>query len=314
MVATTSANASNFLLQGPRYEIDCDSPDYPAALRELVSPPEVLYVIGNPHCLTMGLSIVGARKATPYGKSCAEKFASLAAEQGIPVVSGGALGCDSAAHKGALKQQGTTVAVLGGGCDQLYPAQNRKLFQQIIDSGGAVISENPWNMKPLGYMFRLRNRIIAALSKATLIVEAGLPSGTFSTADEALLLGREVMVVPGAITAPNSKGSNRLLFQGATPVVDSETFLTTLLSLYPQEQRSEMQQVALLGEKSACLCEDPLVRALIAEPLDSDQIYAFATQYCGNENPHSWAALRIEEAQDAGLIALYPNGCYGPLL
>lgn len=100
------------------------------------------------------------------------------------------MGCDSQAHKSALEANGTTVAVLGGGCDQLYPKKNKALFQEIVNKGGAVISEHFWSFPPLPYQFRARNRIIAGLSRATLIVEAGLPSGTFSTADEALEAGR----------------------------------------------------------------------------------------------------------------------------
>lgn len=312
-----SAKAIDTRLQGPRYEIDYDSPLYPASLRELADSPRTLYVIGNPHCLHRGISIVGARKATPYGRSCAARFASLAAQNDITVISGGARGCDSLAHKGALENQGATVAVLGGGCDQIYPAQNKGLFQDIIDAGGAVISEHEWGFCPLPFTFRLRNRIIAALSRATLIVEAGLPSGTFSTADEALALGREVLVVPGAITAPNSKGVNRLLFQGAVPIVDDETFLETLISLYPQEGSS------LVGASSrgACgkgpasdLLNDPLVSAIMAEPLDPEQIHVLAQMYCGAQNPAAWSAVRIEEAQDAGLISRYPDGSYGPLM
>lgn len=305
-------------LIGPRFELTYDSPFYPDGLRELASPPRTLYVIGNPCCLRVGLSVVGARRATPYGKSCAQRFSALAAQQGITIVSGGARGCDSAAHQGALDQHAATVAVLGGGCDKLYPAQNKQLFQRIIDEGGAIVSENTWDFDPLPYTFRTRNRIIAALSKATLIVEAGLPSGTFSTADDALGLGREVMVVPGAITAPNSKGANRLLFQGALPIVDDESFLEALASLYPQEQRDFMRYQAPKApakeQDPPLLFDDPLVRAIATEPLDREQIYTIATQYCGDENPSAWAAVRIEEAQDAGLIALYPDGSYGPFL
>ena len=310
------AKAQDAPLVGPRYEIDVNSAEYPDALRELPAPPRMLYVIGDPQCLRLGLSIVGARKATPYGKGCAQRFAALAARQGIPVVSGGARGCDSAAHLGALEHHGATVAVLGGGCDKIYPAQNRALFQRIIDEGGAIVSEQEWGFEPLPYTFRLRNRIIAALSKATRLVEAGLPSGTFSTADDALSLGREVMVVPGAITAPNSKGANRLLFQGAVPIVDDETFLEALVSLYPQELKEGVlarSSVVAVAQDAAQLFDDPLIRALIAEPLDQEQIYSFALQYCGKENPSAWASVRIEEAQDAGLITCYPDGSYGPL-
>ncbi len=306
------------LLEGPRSEIDNKSAAYPDMLRELQFPPSVLYVIGDLQSLRGGLSIVGARKATPYGRSCAERFAFQAAKQHVTIVSGGARGCDSAAHRGALKASGLTVAVLGGGCDQLYPAENAALFQQIIDQGGAVVSEHPWDFPAMPYTFRARNRIIAALSKATLIVEAGLPSGTFSTADEALQLGREVLVVPGSITTPNSRGVNRLLYQGALPVVDDESFREILASLFPQVQKGKENHLCTDEgsghDFSSPLFDNPLIRAVIAEPLDAEAIYRLAAQYCGAENPSAWAALRIEEAQDAGLIARYPDDTYGPLL
>lgn len=304
-------------IEGPRFEIDMNSPLYPDSLRELQIPPEMLYVIGNPHCLRSGLSIVGARRATPYGRGCAQRFASAAAKRGITIVSGGAKGCDSAAHKGALAEKGCTAAVLGGGCDHIYPAENFRLFQDIVNSGGAIVSEHPWSFPAKPYTFRARNRIIAALSKATLIVEAGLPSGTFSTADEALQLGKEVLVVPGSITAPNSRGANRLLYQGAIPIVDDESFEEIIGSMYPrplEDTLGGLFQMEREERKSSPLYGDPLIRAIISEPLDTEAIYALAAQLCGDENPSAWAAVRLEEAQDAGLISRYPDGTYGPLL
>ena len=319
MVSDYASRNNAVKLEGPRYVIDIKSAAYPDALRELQSPPQKLYVVGNPHILRSGLSIVGARKATPYGKSCAKRFAALAASRGITVVSGGAKGCDSAAHVGALDEKGKTVAVLGGGCDCLYPLENAPLFQRIVDSGGSVISEHEWGFPAKPYTFRARNRIIAGLSEAALIVEAGIPSGTFSTADEALQLGKEVLVVPGAITAPNSQGCNRLLYQGALPVVDDESFVELLVSLYPQYMKSSGYSSYASSQVGSCgdmglLMEDPLVRAIVAEPMDSESIYALAAQYCGQESPSLWAASRIEDAQDAGLISRYPDGSYGPLL
>lgn len=339
-------------LKGSRYVIDSKSSEYPEQLRELECPPKTLYVLGNPASLQSSISIVGARKATPYGKTCAERFAGLAARMNITVVSGGAYGCDSAAHTGALKQGGVSVAVLGGGCNRIYPARHKDLFQQLIDSGGALVSEQEWDFNPLPYTFRLRNRIIAALSRATLIVEAGMPSGTFSTADDALSLGREVMVVPGAITAPNSKGSNHLMFQGAVPIIDDNSFLQLMHSLYDAplahtcgtssnatsnttgNTTSKQHSIASISAGTPVRCgsmqeraqaptqpktqvqsslfDDPLICALLTEPLSQEEIYSLALRYCKNENPSSWAAVRVEEAQDAGLISCYADGSYGP--
>lgn len=143
------------------------------------------------------------------------------------------------------------MVVLGGGCDCIYPESNRDLFQEVVDKGGAVISEHQWQFPPMPYTFRARNRIIAGLSRATLIVEAGLPSGTFSTADDALSSNREVLVVPGAITSPTSRGANRLLYQGATPIVDEETFEDVIFNLYgclkvQDMRKKEVSETSLL--------------------------------------------------------------------
>lgn len=118
------------------------------------------------------------------------------------------------------------------GCDKLYPEENASLFQRIIDAGGAIMSEHQWDTSPLPYMFRARNRLITGMSKGVLIIEAGMPSGTFATADDALAAGKEVMAIPGPITSKQSRGANRLIYQGATPIVDDETFADQLFALF----------------------------------------------------------------------------------
>lgn len=227
-------------LTGNRTIIERGCEKYPEALLDLESPPERLFVIGDAEALQGDLlAIVGARRATPYGRECARRFAASCAIRGVTVVSGGASGCDAAAHAAALEHGGRTVAVLGGGCDRLYPAANAELFQRIVDAGGAVVSEYPWEAEPKPYQLRARNRITAAISRGLLIAEAGLPSGTFSTADEALRIGRAVMAVPGPINSRASSGSNRLIYQGATPIVDDESFEETLSSLFGAEPNSK---------------------------------------------------------------------------
>ena len=227
-------------LAGNRAILERGDEGYPQALLDLENPVERLYVIGDPEALQGDLlTIVGARHATPYGRECARRFAASCAIRGVTVVSGGARGCDAAAHAAALEYGGRTVAVLGGGCDRLYPAANAELFQRIVDAGGAVVSEHEWEEEPRPYHFRARNRITAALSRGLLIAEAGLPSGTFSTADEALALGRAVMAVPGPIDSRASSGSNRLIYQGATPIVDDESFEETMFSLFGAEPNSK---------------------------------------------------------------------------
>lgn len=238
-------------LRGPRWELVRGSLGYPCVFENISAPPKCLYGIGNADALKPGLAVVGARKATPYGRACAEKFAGQAARRGIVIISGGARGCDAEAHRAALSAKGTTVVFLGGGCDEIYPPEHFILFQEIIDKGGAVVSEHPWDFRPLPYTFRARNRLIAGLARAVLIVEAGLPSGTFSTADEALSAGREVLVVPGAISSPYSRGANRLLFQGATPVVDDETFQDILFNVFGLLKQQDLSESIKQGKPSA---------------------------------------------------------------
>ena len=219
-------------LQGARSELAPAHPLFPRDLSELAEPVKRLYTIGRVGLLTMpSLAIVGARKASPYGLSCAYRFGKRAAEAGIAVVSGGAIGCDQAAHRGALEAGGQAIVVLGCGADVVYPARARLLFEEALAAGGVIASEAPWGSPPAKWAFRKRNRVIAALAKATLIVEAGLPSGTFSTADYTLSQGKDVLVVPGSIDSPDARGSNRLLLQGATPVIDIESFDDALNSV-----------------------------------------------------------------------------------
>jgi DNA processing protein len=214
-------------------EIARQDPRYPEGLHHVEQPPARICVRGECGILPQpGLAIVGARKATPYGLACARRFARLAAFRGIIVVSGGAIGCDQAAHGGALEAGGKTIVVLGCGADVVYPARGRALFSQIVAEGGAIVSEAPWGSPPSRWGFRRRNRLIAGIAQATLIVEAGLPSGTFSTADATLAQGKEVLAVPGSIFAQESKGANRLISQGAVPIVDDESFQDALSQIF----------------------------------------------------------------------------------
>lgn len=299
------------VLQGERTVLERDSPAYPRALADVAQPPGRLYVVGDPSSLEEGIAIVGARKATPYGRGCAQRFARLAAARGIVVISGGARGCDAAAHRASIEAGGRTVAFLGGGCDRLYPAEHAGLFQRIVDAGGAVVSEHSWDEDPRPYRFRLRNRLIAGLARATLIVEAGLPSGTFSTADEALAAGRDVLVVPGAITAASSLGANRLLYQGAMPVIDDETFEDALFSLFgclKQERTGEDGRLSVLGSAAS----NPVAEALRSEPLGMERLFDLAAASCGKAEPRAWLMERLVEAELAGVVARYPDGRWGP--
>ena len=307
----------NLLLsEGNRFEIRRGEPGYPDAFSRLVDPPERIYLIGDPGALEEGLAIVGARKATSYGAGCARRFAVRAAQRGVTVISGGARGCDAAAHLGALDAGGRTVAFLGGGCDRVYPREHAGLFRRIVEQGGALVSENPWRFQPLGWTFRRRNRLIASLARATLIVEAGLPSGTFSTADEALSASRDVLVVPGAITAASSRGANRLLYQGASPIVDDESFDDALFSLFgclKQQTPSDLEGGAGKPRQGKRRSLDPVAAALAVEPLRMDDLLAIAQRHCGSQDARSWLAVKLAEAEANGLAARYPDGSWGPI-
>ncbi len=304
-------------LFGPRLELSQDDERFPEALKQIPAPPERLFVIGDAAALQSGIAIVGARKATPYGIGCAKHFAALAAERGIVVISGGARGCDIAAHQAAISAGGKTVVFLGGGCDNLYPVEHTEIFQHIVDSGGAVVSEHPWSYPPLRQGFRARNRLIAGLAKATLIVEAGLPSGTFSTADEALAAGKEVLAVPGAITSKTSLGANRLIQQGAIPIVDDESFGQYLFQTYGallQERKERSANAAMANERLSRGDVAPLLAALRAEPLSMEELNKLALQHGDKDDPLTWLVIWLAEAERDRLICRYPDGRYGALL
>ena len=310
----SASSPQNDLLTGRRTIVERGSAAYPERLMRCASPPQHLYIIGDASVLGRpSLSIVGARKATPYGRGCARRFATLAAERDIVIVSGGARGCDSEAHRAAIAAGVPTVAFLGGGCDRIYPAEHFSLFQSIIDGGGAVVSERDWTFPPVPYAFRARNRLIAGLSAATLIVEAGLPSGTFSTADEALAAGNEVLAVPGSITSASSCGANRLIYQGATPIIDDDAFLDALFDIYGCLR----QEVAASSGGGAASVEvpDPLLAALRAEPLGMEKLREIARESApSGEDPWVWLMLRLAALEQKGAIERYPDGRFGPVV
>ena len=297
-------------LYGPRCVLRPGDAQFPAQLASIPRPPKALYVVGDPSALEAGLAVVGARKATPYGIGCARRFAEAAARRGVCIISGGARGCDAAAHEAALAAGAKTVVFLGGGCDKPYPAEHAALFERIANSGGAVVSEHPWDAPPLPQRFRLRNRLIAGLARAVLIVEAGLPSGTFSTADEALAAGRDVLAVPGAITSAASRGANRLLYQGATPVVDDDSFNDALFSLFGclKQETFERHSAGQGGAEPP----DALASALAAQPMGMEELYELAKRHCGEDDPRSWLMRRLAAGEQAGAFARYPDGRFGP--
>ncbi len=266
-------------------------PEYPLEFEDLSDPPKQLFGYGNPSILGGGLAIVGARKATPYGLACARRFSVWTAGQGIPVVSGAAMGCDLESHRAALSVGGPTVAVLPGGPDIDYPKRASDVLSQVRIHG-AVISEAPWGSLPQRWSFPRRNRLIAALSVALLVVEASLPSGTFSTADHALDIGREVYAVPGSIFAPECRGSNRLIRQGATPITDISE-LAEALGFDPFEADLTVHSPT------------PVLAALNTSPMRPDDL----AREMSMDIVSTMRVLGALEA--AGKIVRYPDGRYG---
>ncbi|KKU14904.1 DNA protecting protein DprA [Candidatus Wolfebacteria bacterium RIFCSPLOWO2_01_FULL_45_19] len=199
------------------------------SLKEIPNPPKNFYVEGIlPDFSRPWLAIVGTRKATSEGLRLAKNFAKELAQNNCVIVSGLALGIDSAAHQGALDGGGQTVAVLANGLDNIYPAQNENLAKKILETGGAIVSEYPDGTPSLPHQFLERNRIISGLSIATVVIEAPQKSGALATAGFAASQGREVFVIPGPISHSNYRGSHALIRDGARLVTSPEEVLEDL--------------------------------------------------------------------------------------
>ncbi len=202
---------------------------YPELLRQIPKPPPLLYVRGNPECLRLPqIAIVGSRNPSSGGADNARLFSAYLAERGFTITSGLALGIDACAHSGALEAKGKTLAVMGTGIDLIYPGRHRGLAQQIIDGGGALISEFPLGTSSQAANFPQRNRIISGLSLGTLVVEAAVQSGSLITASYALQQNREVFAIPGSIHNPLARGCHQLIRQGATLVETAQDMIDQL--------------------------------------------------------------------------------------
>ncbi len=209
---------------------------YPQALLQINNPPAVLYAIGRLSLLNHpAIAMVGSRNATAQGERNAENFAENLCNQGLCIVSGMALGIDGAAHRGALKSNGSTIAVVGTGLDIVYPAKHRELAHQIAERG-LILSEFPLSTPSKAGNFPRRNRLISGLSLGCLVVEANIDSGSMITARLATEQGREVFAIPGSIHSPVSKGCHSLIKQGAKLVESSTDILEELQHLIPKKQ------------------------------------------------------------------------------
>lgn len=229
-IAESNIDASLRWLEEPdQHLLLANSPLYPPALRAIRDYPAALFIKGNIHVLnTPQLAVVGSRAHSFYGEQWGSLFCETLAAAGLTITSGLALGIDGVAHRGALRAQGKTVAVLGSGLYDIYPRRHRSLAMQIVEAGGVLVSEFPLGAQPLPANFPRRNRIISGLSLGVLIVEAALKSGSLVTARCALEQGREVFALPGALGNPGSEGPHWLIQQGAMAVTSPADIVANL--------------------------------------------------------------------------------------
>lgn len=288
---------------------------FPRQLREIYDPPLVLYLLGNTEVINKpGIAVVGTRHPTPYGVGMAERLACDLAARGLVIFSGMARGVDSAAHRGALNGRGQTVAVWGTGIDEVYPKENKKIADQILAAGGAIITEFPLGTFPAPQNFPIRNRIISGISIAVLVIEAGEYSGTRVTARCALEQGRDVLAVPGNVTNKMSWGPNTLIKQGAALVatwedVWEELPTDTRLALTPVEQPASNEPCsASLFQGAELSPQEKRVLGLL-KPDESTHLDQLVERLCAHlSSSEIFAALF--ELELAGRIRALPGKYY----
>jgi DNA processing protein len=278
-----------------------DDDDYPRALLTIADPPPVLFFRGQAALLNRpSLAIVGSRNATAPGRETAEDFASALSAAGLCIVSGLALGIDAAAHRGGLAEQGRSLAVVGTGIDRVYPAANRDLAQRLAEEGG-VVSEFALGTPPLPGNFPRRNRLISGLTRGVLVVEATLASGSLITARFAAEQGRDVFAIPGSIHSPFSKGSHRLIKEGAKLVETAQDVLEEWAMAGPTAPSRPPASPTAAGDAA---------RVLDALGHDPGSIDVLA-QRCGLSADAISVAL--VELELAGEVASLPGGLYQKL-
>jgi len=280
-----------------------DSPDYPPLLRQTPERPPVLLVRGDlDERDQFAVAIVGTRRPSPYGREVAAKLARDLAEMGFTIVSGGAVGIDTAAHAAVVRSGGRTVVVLGCGLDVPYPSLNQALFRDVVESGlGALITEFPLGAQPEAWRFPARNRIISGMSLGVVVVEAGQQSGALITAGTAADQGRDVMAVPGNIDRPHSMGANALIRDGAALVTCAQDVINALgvLVLERPKDQTPSSREAELPE-----VQRRLISHLNLTPKHIDVLAAEA----GVGTAEASAQLTLLEL--AGLIHRQPGGCF----
>ncbi len=289
----TLAPITHWLTDPQNHIVTLADPDYPQALLNIPDPPILLYVKGRLELLNHpALAVVGSRNATPQGLSNAESFAQAASAAGLCIISGMAHGIDAAAHRGGLRESGSSIGIVGTGLDKVYPAANRQLAHQLAQEG-ALISEFSLGTPPLAANFPRRNRLISGLSMGCLVIEASLQSGSLITARMALEQGRDVFAIPGSIHAPQTKGCHHLIKQGAKLVECAQDVLEELghfsVSAPPQASAPE---------------EHPLLKHLGFDPINMDSLSQRSGLTIG---ALSAILLQLEMNGD---IATLPGGLY----
>ena len=298
-------NAMTWLEQSPLHHIICyESKRFPSMLKQLTSPPLVLFINGNINALSENyVAIVGSRRASHSGLELAERMACQLSQTGVGIISGLAAGIDAAAHRGALKGKGATVAIVGTGPDKIYPRRNQYLHGQIIDGHGAIVSEFWPGTPPKAQHFPRRNRIIAAMSHGTLVVEATIKSGTLITANMAANLGRDVFAIPGCIDNPLTQGCHHLLKQGAILVTNVQDILVELD--FPVQKVQPGEDVAVKSEQKThgeSLATDKILASVNHDVTSVDII-------CERSNlPVSQVLATLLQYELRGLVTTVPGG------
>jgi DNA processing protein len=268
-------------------------PEYPPSLQHIADPPLLLYAKGDLNLLRReGVAVVGARNATLQGKSNARQFARALSGAGMPVVSGLALGIDAAAHEGGLDGPGGTVAVIGTGIDRIYPRRNAGLARHIAEEG-CLVSEFALGTPAQPEHFPIRNRIIAGMTRATLVIEAAARSGSLITAHAAITAGREVFVLPGSVLSPQSVGCHALIREGARLVATPEHLLEDLGLPMPHAAPAPIDEAA-----------GWLLAALGHDPIGADEL-ATRLQLPPSDMQASLLALEL-----AGVVERLPGGAF----
>ena len=290
----------------PRDVVTLGDPRFPPLLLETADPPLLLFTLGRVELLsTTSVAIVGSRAATPQGRDNAHAFARVLSQAGFTVVSGLATGIDGAAHAGALEGRGSTVAFVGTGLDRVYPARHAALTRAIAEQG-LVASEYPLGTPPLPDNFPRRNRLIAGVSRATLVVEAAVESGSLITARLAVEGGREVFAIPGSIHSPQSRGCHRLIQEGARLVESPEDVLRELRPQPGESPRAVLSPPApslfATDEPAAEGPDDGLRAALGHDPVTFDVLAARTGLPC------ELLAARLLELELGGLVERLPGG------